>query len=70
MTFLEAAMLGKWIRRKGSKKVFCISETPTNFYNVVRSDLLAGDWEIAIENTEEKQDDSSVRFSLLELDDE
>lgn len=68
MNFLQAVRLGRWIRRKGSSKVVCVSETPTHIYSVARSDLLAEDWEVVDSVEQEKMDDSEKRFSLLELD--
>lgn len=68
MTLLDAARKGKWVRRRGSTRVLCISETPTNFYKMVRADLLADDWEIVGEEPKEEVDDSVQRFALLELD--
>lgn len=67
VTFLDAVKQGKWIRRRGTTKVLCISENPTNFYSISRSDLMAEDWEIGVGGEIEKMDDSQKRFSLLEL---
>jgi hypothetical protein len=43
---LDAIRAGRWIRRKGNKRILCVSEIPNHLYNVVRSDLLAEDWEV------------------------
>jgi hypothetical protein len=68
VNFLDAARQGKWIRRRGTTKVLCISERATNFYSIHRSDLLAEDWEIVGVAEPEVLDDSQRRFALLELD--
>lgn len=68
MTLLEAIKKGKWIRRHGTHKVHCVSDTPTNLYNMVRSDFLADDWEVVGEEISQDLDEAIVRFSLLELD--
>ena len=68
VTFLEAARQGRWIRRRGRSKVICVSENPTNLYNMVRSDFLADDWELATDREPDRSDDAAKRFSLMELD--
>lgn len=69
MNFLDAAKRGKWIRRRLTTKVLCISETPSSFYSITKSDLMADDWEI-VDVIEETQaiDDATLRFLLIELD--
>lgn len=69
VTFLEAARMGTWIRRRGKTKIICVSETPTNLYNMTRSDFLAEDWELSCdEEPAEEVDSSSVRFMMIELE--
>ncbi len=68
VNFLEAARQAKWIRRRGTRKVLCISETPSHFYSITRHDLLADDWEAACGPEPVKMGDSEMRFSLLEMD--
>lgn len=68
VTFLDAIRKGKWIRRKGRPRPICVSETPTHLYDVVRSDLLADDWEVIEGDSSEPADGSTERFSLMELD--
>jgi len=68
VTFLEAARLGKWIRRRSSTKVHCISDTPSHLYDMTKRDFLAEDWELALEEPTKEEDSSSVRFMLMELE--
>lgn len=68
MTLFEAVRKGKWLRRRGTTKVVCVSENPTNLYGMVRSDFLANDWEVLDPDFREESDASERRFSLMELE--
>ncbi len=70
VTFLDAIRQYKWIRRHGFTRVYCVSDVRTHLYSVCRADLLADDWEPAIDKPDPipEEDASAKRFSLLELD--